>query len=72
MSIYCLLIQFSLVNLIHMVAYPKGFTDDPYVDDEKFIEKGKMLFYTILNYYQNLMYIYFSFCAERQMVNLTP
>ena len=53
MSIYCLLIQFSLVNLIHMVAYPKGFTDDPYVDDEKFIEKGKMLFYTILNCCQN-------------------
>ena len=22
------------------VAQPKGFTDDPYVDDEKFIEKG--------------------------------
>ena len=27
-----------------MLAQPKGFTDDPYVNDEKFIEKGINLF----------------------------
>ena len=28
------------VSQTSQVAQPKGFTDDPYVDDEKFIEKG--------------------------------
>ena len=28
------------VGKTSQLAQPKGFTDDPYVDDEKFIEKG--------------------------------
>ena len=31
-----------LTELSNMLAQPKGFTDDPYVDDEKFIEKGNI------------------------------
>ena len=31
-----------LTELSNMLAQPKGFTDDPYVDDEKFIEKGNV------------------------------
>ena len=39
-----LFIAFWLLNCLfqscNMLAQPKGFTDDPYVNDEKFIEKG--------------------------------
>ena len=39
-----LFIVFWLFNCLfqscNMLAQPKGFTDDPYVNDEKFIEKG--------------------------------
>ena len=31
-----------LTEFSNMLAQPKGFTDDPYVDDEKFIEKGNI------------------------------
>ena len=41
MSICYIIIMISLVSYTNMIAYPKGFTDDPYVDDDKFIEKGK-------------------------------
>ena len=37
MFILLILTEFS-----NMLAQPKGFTDDPYVDDEKFIEKGNI------------------------------
>ena len=30
------------VGQTSQLAQPKGFTDDPYVDDEKFIEKGEL------------------------------
>ena len=30
------------VSQTSQLAQPKGFTDDPYVDDEKFIEKGEL------------------------------
>ena len=29
-----------LPHLSDFYAQPKGYTDDPYVDDEKFVEKG--------------------------------
>ena len=32
----------TAVPLTTQLAQPKGFTDDPYVDDDKFIEKGDM------------------------------
>ena len=42
------LIAICLLNCLfpccNMLAQPKGFTDDPYVNDEKFIEKGMNLF----------------------------
>ena len=38
---FLLLALLSLtVGKTSQLAQPKGFTDDPYVDDEKFIEKG--------------------------------
>ena len=40
-------IAFCLLNYLlpccNMLAQPKGFTDDPYVNDEKFIEKGNSI-----------------------------
>ena len=40
MLLYAVCWLASLVTYSSMLAQPKGFTDDPYVDDEKFIEKG--------------------------------
>lgn len=36
----------TVLHQTNQLAQPKGFTDDPYVDDDKFIEKGDMTFYT--------------------------
>ncbi len=41
-----------LLPCCNMLAQPKGFTDDPYVNDEKFIEKGKILFKILVYFYQ--------------------
>ena len=32
----------TILHLTNQLAQPKGFTDDPYVDDDKFIERGDM------------------------------
>ena len=41
-------IAFWVLNCLfqscNMLAQPKGFTDDPYVNDEKFIEKGMVIY----------------------------
>ena len=42
MGILSMFILLVLTELSNMLAQPKGFTDDPYVDDEKFIEKGNI------------------------------
>lgn len=39
MGILSMFILLVLTEFSNMLAQPKGFTDDPYVDDEKFIEK---------------------------------
>ena len=31
-------------DLANTLAQPKSFTDDPFIDDEKFTEKGKILY----------------------------
>ena len=36
------LIILGLVHKSHFYAQPQGYTDDPYVDDDKFVEKGKI------------------------------
>ena len=55
-----MLVLLSLLSLLavrdtNQVAQPKGFTDDPYVDDDKFIEKGdwKYLVSYIIRYLLN-------------------
>ena len=46
------------VSQTSQLAQPKGFTDDPYVDDEKFIEKGELALTVsdIFNISQGLKY----------------
>ena len=31
----------ALLRLVTTLAQPKSFTDDPFIDDEKFTEKGE-------------------------------
>ena len=60
MSPQCVqLVQLSLLLLArraNAAAQPKGFTDDPYVNDDKFTEKGtlcifvKFVFFYLLNF----------------------
>ena len=33
----------AALHQTNQLAQPKGFTDDPYVDDDKFIEKGDII-----------------------------
>ena len=40
-----------LLPCCNMLAQPKGFTDDPYVNDEKFIEKGNIPFKMSVYFY---------------------
>ena len=59
MTMLVLLSLLSLLGVQHtnQLAQPKGFTDDPYVDDDKFIEKGdwKYLVSYIIRYLLNQM-----------------
>ena len=41
-TLFCFLLLL-LLPYVSTVAEPKGFTEDPYVDDEKFREKGEIL-----------------------------
>ena len=47
----CIFLLAFLLPSVCPVAEPKGFTEDPYVDDEKFREKGEfiIIIITIIN-----------------------
>lgn len=36
-----LILCLNTLEIVNTLAQPKSFTDDPFIDDEKFTEKGK-------------------------------
>lgn len=38
-----LILCLNTLDIVNTLAQPKSFTDDPFIDDEKFTEKGKKL-----------------------------
>ena len=44
----CIFLLALLLPSVCPVAEPKGFTEDPYVDDEKFREKGEFIIIIII------------------------
>ena len=44
----CIFVFALLLPSVCPVAEPKGFTEDPYVDDEKFREKGEFIIIIII------------------------
>lgn len=40
-----LILCLNTLDIVNTIAQPKSFTDDPFIDDEKFTEKGKKYIY---------------------------
>ena len=38
-----LILCLNTLDIVNTLAQPKSFTDDPFIDDEKFTEKGKVV-----------------------------